>query len=524
MHTRPSKFPTASLIAVCALAISGALPCPSSAQTPAVSPPSGATSPINSDYNIREFGAVGDGKTLDSDAINRAIEAAAKAGGGTIRVPAGTYLSLSIRLKSNIRLHLDAGATIEAAKGTPESGYDAPEANDFKEFQDFGHSHFRNSLIWGENLNNVTIDGPGEINGKNLRHTNSAKDVGTANKSISLKLCRNVTMKDFTIRRGGWFAILATGVDNLTIDNLKIDTNRDGMDIDCCRNVRISNCSVNAPGDDAICLKSSYALNEARATENVTISNCFVSGYKMDTMLNGTRLYDYKEKPGASPNGRIKFGTESNGGFKNITISNCIFEKCRGLALETVDGGLLEDVTISNITMRDVNNAPIFLRLGRRMRGPEGAPVGKLRRVNISNVVIYNAESTRAAILSGIPGHPIEDVSLSNIQIWLKGGGTAEQAAIVPDEAETDYPEPFRMGEMPAYGFYLRHIKGLTMDNIQLHTMSDDARPPFVLDDVNSAEFFRVKADRTAGVNNFAFKNSSDLTMRMVEGTPDKQD
>ena len=157
------------------------------------------------------------------------------------------------------------------------------------------------------------------------------------------------------------------------------------------------------------------------------------------------------------------------------------------------------------------------------MRGPEGAPVGKLRRVNISNIVIYNAESSRAAIISGIPGHPIEDVSLSNIQIWLKGGGTKEQAAIVPDEGETDYPEPYRMGEMPAYGFYLRHIKGLTMDNIQLHTLSDDARPPFVLDDVAGAEFFRVKADRAAGVPTFVTKNSSDLTMRMVDGTPDQQ-
>ena len=255
----------------------------------------------NGQYNIRDFGARGDGVTLDTGAINAAIEAAAKAGGGTIRVPAGTYLCLSIHLQSNIRLHLDAGATIEAATGTPERGYDAPKANDFKEYQDYGHSHFRNSLIWGENLENVTIDGPGEINGKGLRHSNGPKDVGTANKAIALKLCRNVTMKDFTMRRGGWFAILATGVDNLTIDNLKIDTNRDGMDIDCCRNVRISNCSVNAPGDDAICLKSSYALNEARATENVTISNCLVSGYKVDTMLNGKRLYDYQEKPGRQP-------------------------------------------------------------------------------------------------------------------------------------------------------------------------------------------------------------------------------
>ena len=316
---------------------------------------------------------------------------------------------------------------------------------------------------------------------------------------------------------------MATGVDNLTIDNLKIDTNRDGMDIDACRNVRISNCSINSPGDDGLCLKSSFGLNEARATENVTITNCLVSGYNEGTLLDGTRQFNEERAPRYYPMGRIKFGTESNGGFKNITISNCIFDKCRGLALETVDGGLLEDVSINNITMRDIGNAPIYLRLGRRMRGPEGTPVGQLRRINISNVVIYNATAQAGVLISGIPDHAIEDVSLSNIQIWFKGGGTAEQAALVPKEDERGYPEPEFLGTMPSYGFYLRHIKGITLNNIQLHTLIDDARPPIALDDVNGAEFFRVKADKSAGTPVFAVKNSSDLTIRMVDGTNDKE-
>ncbi len=490
----------------------------------AQSAPIATVSALTGDFNVRDFGARGDGVTLDTAAINAAIDAANKAGGGTVRVPGGTYLSLSIHLKSNIRLHLDAGAVLLAAPRTETQRYDAPEPNPSTTFQDFGHSHWQNSFLWGENLENVTIDGPGEIYGKGLIRGN-AKVEGTANKAIALKWCRNVTIRDITIRHGGWFAILATGVDNFVLDNLKIDTNRDGIDIDCCRNVRVSNCSINSPDDDGICLKSSYALNEARATENVTITNCFVSGYVEGTMLDGRRLYE-RRPADRSATGRIKFGTESNGGFKNITISNCIFEKCRGLALETVDGGLLEDVSISNITMRDINNAPIYLRLGRRMRGPEGTPVGKLRRINISNLVIYNPDDNYASILSGIPGHPIEDVSLSNIQIWNKGGGTPKQAAIAPAEDETNYPEPYRMGElgdMPAYGFYLRHIKGLTMDNIQIHTLSADARPPFVLDDIVNAEFFRIKADRAAGVPAFTVKDSSDLTLRMVSGVPDKQ-
>ena len=167
--------------------------------------------------------------------------------------------------------------------------------------------------------------------------------------------CRNVILRDFTIYHGGWFGILATGVDNLTIDNLKIDTNRDGMDIDCCKNVRVSNCTVNSPHDDGICLKSSYALGYARTTENVTITNCQVSGYLEGSLLDGT--FKKETSNGHGPTGRIKFGTESNGGFVNISISNCVFDYCRGLALETVDGALLEDVTINNITMRDIINS-----------------------------------------------------------------------------------------------------------------------------------------------------------------------
>ncbi len=497
-----------------------------SAQTvPAAIPP--IANPATSDgFDVRSFGARGDGQTLDSDAINAAILAASKAGGGTVRVPAGTYLCLSIRLQSNIRLHLDAGAVIEAAQRTEARRYDEPEENDFKEYQDFGHSHGRNSLIWGENLQNVTIDGSGEIYGKGLVDglgDKAPKTSGTANKAIALKSCRNVNIKDITIRHGGWFAILATGVDNFVLDNLKIDTNRDGIDIDCCRNVRVSNCSVNTPIDDGICLKSSYALNEARATENVTISNCFVSGYREGTMLDGTRVYDPKKATGGRPTGRIKFGTESNGGFKNIAISNCVFEKCRGLALETVDGGLLEDVSISNLTMRNIGNSPIFLFLGSRMRGPQGVPVGKLRRINISNIVAYNVDPKSCVLITGVPGHPIEDVSLSNIQIWFAGGGTEAQAAITPPDRANTYPEPASFGAMPAYGFYLRHIKGLTLDNIQLHTLTADARPPIALSDVTGAEFFRIKADRGANIPVFAVENSSDLTIRMVKGALDQE-
>lgn len=510
-------------------------------------------------YDVRMYGAKGDGRTLDTAAVNRAIEAAAAAGGGTVRFPAGTYLCFSIHLKSNITLELNQGATILAADPKESKGsYDAPEPNEWDMYQDFGHSHWQNSLIWGIGLENVAITGPGLIDGKGLtrrsprpRRRLQPGDTptslgggqtgvqvqsplgesddptvmnGLGNKAISLKLCRNVLLRDFSVLNGGHFALLATGVDNLTIDNVKVDTNRDGFDIDACRNVRVSNASVNSPNDDAIVLKSSYALGFARATENVTITNCLVSGYDIGSLLDATYKRNVKEAPDHDgPTGRIKFGTESNGGFKNITISNIVFDHCRGLALETVDGGLIEDVTITNITMRDVVNSPIFLRLGSRMRGPAGMPIGALRRVQISNVIAYNADPRYASIISGIPGHNIEDVRLSNIRIYYQGGGTLAQAALTPPEKETNYPEPSMFGELPAYGFFIRHVNDIELNNVEISYAKEDMRPAFVINDVNGASFFHVKAQRAANSFAFVLQNVSDFSAYQCKGVPDTQ-
>jgi polygalacturonase len=505
------------------------------------------SAPFVGAFDVKKFGAKGDGKALDSPAINRAIDAAAAAGGGTVLFTAGTYRSFSIRLKSNVGLYLDQGATILAADPRGGDGkYDLPEPNPWDQYQDFGHSHWRNSLIWGENLQNISILGPGRIWGKGLvrsggqsrtKEQNEALDKqgpdpkagpwgypnardtvepGWGNKSISLKLCRNVIIRDISILHGGHFAILATGVDNLTIDNVKIDTNRDGIDIDACKNVRISNCTINSPFDDAICPKSSFALGYARVTENVTITNCQVSGYDEGTLFDGTYKRDFRNANGTfSPTGRIKFGTESNGGFKNITVSNCVFDYSRGLALEAVDGALLEDVTISNITMRDISNSPIFLRLGSRNRGPkETTKVGAMRRIIISDIVVYNADPKYSSIISGIPGYPIEDVRLSNIRIYAKGGGTKEQAALEPPERESIYPEPTMFGELPAYGFFIRHIKGLQMRDVEVSYLSRDFRPAFVLNNVAGAEFIHVKAQREAEVPTFVLKNVSEFSLQ----------
>jgi polygalacturonase len=470
---------------------------------------------ISGMYDVRTFGATGDGNTLDTPAINKAIEAAAAAGGGTVLLPAGTYLCFSIQLKSNVALYLDQGATVLAAEPQPGGkGYDSPEPNpEAGEYEDFGHRHWHNALIWGVGIDNVSILGPGLIWGKGLVRSvgRNPHPEGLGDKTISLKNCHNVTLRDFSILQGGHFGILATGVDNFTIDNLKIDTNRDGMDIDCCWNVRVSNCTVNSPWDDGICPKSSYALGYARATKNLTITGCFVTGgYQLGTLLDGT-LKPFAPGFRVPRTGRIKCGTESNGGFQNITISDCVFDSCGGLALETVDGALLEDVSISNITMRDIANMPIFMRLGSRMRGPQGTPVGKLRRVTISNLVASNTTGRYASIISGIPGHQIEDVKISDVYILSEGGGTKENAAIVPPEREEGYPEPTMFGTMPSYGFYIRHVKGLSMSNVETSYVREDMRPGLVLHHVDSADFIHVQAQHAPGVPVFALRNVTDF-------------
>ncbi len=478
--------------------------------TRALGAPSPSPSPSGSLVNVRDFGATGDGVTVDSPAIDKAIAYAAQRGGGTVFVPAGVYACYTIHLKSRIRLYLDQGATILAAptplEGMDSGGYDHAEPIDpaYEKFQDFGHSHWRNSLIHGEGLNDIAIEGPGLIWGKGLgRGHVYDKDMpisgkpGVGDKAIALKNCRNVLLRDFKMLQAGWFALLATGVDNLTIDNLLIDTNRDGLDIDCCRNVRISRCTINAPWDDAICPKSSYALGYPRATENLTISDCYVSGsYQIGSVLDGTWKTFLPTPKGT--HGRIKLGTESNGGFKNITITNCVFDKCRGIALETVDGANLEDITISNITMKGVTTAPIFMRLGKRMRGPRELPIGTLKRILVSNITSSGGDRT-PSIIAGLEGYPVEDVQISQCFLEQVGGGDAAMAALNPPENEAGYPEPSMFGDLPATGFFIRHARNIELSQIEVRTLAPDARPAFWMEDAQSVRLSAVRLPRQKG-------------------------
>jgi polygalacturonase len=493
-------------------------------------------------FDVRSYGAVGDGKAVDTPAINKAIDAAAAAGGGTVVFPAGTWLSFSIHMKSHVGLYLAQGATIVAAESPLPGGatgynggtYDAAEPNaPWEDYQDYGHNHWHNSLIWGEGITDISITGPGTIYGKGLSFGANrvargnypiyvAEQAGVGNKSIALKNCHNVLLRDFSILKGGHFGLLLTGVDNLTIDNLTIDTDRDGMDIDCCRNVHVSNCTVNSPWDDGICPKSSYALGYARATENVTITNCYVTGdYELGTVLDGT-FKRFAPDARVGRTGRIKCGTESNGGFKNITISNCVFDACNGLALESEDGALCEDIAISNITMRDVVTGPIFVRLGARLRGPkETTQVGTMRRILISNLTSYNAASRLCSILSGIPDYVIEDVKLSDIYQHSRGGASQDAVALRPPEFENKYPDPGMFGPMPSQGFFFRHIRNLEVSHVEVAAASPDPRPSFYLSAIDRADFIAVTAP--TGVSAFHLDQVKDLRILLSRAAKDTQ-
>ncbi len=456
--------------------------------------------------DIRDFGATGNG-TVDTAAIRAAIAAADK-----VIFPAGRYLSFSVPLRSGVHIHLSEGCVWEAADPAIHGGtYDPAEPNPHDLWQDYGHSHWRNSLISAVDVENIRVDGPGLIDGRGLTREGpgsrwrkqagefplsmrnlSAEEMailspevsamaGLGNKTIGLCRARSVTLRDFTILNGGHFAVLATGVDDLTIENLFIDTNRDGLDIDGCRRVTVRGCRVNTPNDDAIVLKAGHSLGHPHPTEDVLIADCFVSGFDEGTLYDGTRGRTRERAPDQDRvTGRIKLGTESAGDFRRIHIRDCTFERSRGLAIETVDGGNIEDVVAERLTLNEITTAPIFLRVGARLRAPEGATPGAIRNVTIRDVTAEGILPDYSALIMGLPGHEIENVHLENIRLSYGGGGTEEDAARDPGDLADAYPEPSMFGRTPAFGLWTRHVRGLSLRNVEMTTTSPDARPAVV--------------------------------------------
>lgn len=448
--------------------------------------------------NVKKFGAVGDGQHIDSKAINSVIERASRHKGDTVLFPKGKYACYSLHLKSNVTLLLQKDATILAAEPTKASGYDAPEYNADSLYQDFGHSHWHNSLLWGENLHDVTICGDGLIDGTGVLSRGAGRNrnskVTVANKALAMKNCRNVKICGIRFLNCGHFAMLLTGVDHLLIEDVIADTNRDGIDIDCCEDVIVRHCKINTLNDDAIVLKCSYALGWAKPTSDVLIEDCDVSGYDTGTLMDGTKRTTVSVVPDKDgPTGRIKLGTESSTAFRNIMVRNCRFNHCRGLAIETVDGAPLENVEFSDITMNDICNSPIYIRLGDRMRSPKGTLPSSINGVRIKNVTVTDADARYACLIYGLKDHPIRNVEIVNLSVEFRGGLTMKdfeeqngRNTFFSSRNENTYPEPSAHGIQPAWGLSIQHVDGLRLKNIRMTLKKPDGRPQLYLKDVKN--------------------------------------
>ena len=355
-------------------------------------------------FDITEYGAVSEGDPVaNTEAINAAIEAAAEAGGGTVVVPEGDFKTYTIRLQSGVNVRIDEGGIIRAARTDMynrsgeqtmegEGGnYDEPEVNLYAGLQDHGHTYFANSLFYAADMKDIMIYGEGLIDGSYMDDSGTLINVlsgsdpsnpenrtdrghnGTwyGNKAIALVRCENVVLDGIRILNGGHFAIIAEGVNNMTVDGLIVDTNRDAYNIDCTQNVTVRNSHFNSLTDDAIVLKASYGAGIFMPTKNVLIEDCVVSGYDAGSVIAGTYTTDKIVATDAcGPTARIKFGTESTCGFDTVTITRVKFERSRGFCLEAVDGSDLTNVVLTDCEMDNVSSSPIFIRVGDRARYP----------------------------------------------------------------------------------------------------------------------------------------------------------
>ncbi len=351
--------------------------------------------------DIRQYGAAPDKKPAENtQAINQAIDELFKAGGGTAEVPEGDFLIYTLRLKSNVNLHLKKGAVLHAArtdirnsyeKQVGEGGnYDEPEINLYAGLQDHGHTYFANSLIYGADIENVMIYGEGLIDGSYmedgyrkyvlqggdpqepfLRTEKGHLGEWFGNKAIALVRMKNVVLKDFSLLIGGHFAIIAEGVTNMLVDGLLVDTTRDALDIDCCQDVTVKNSTFNSLTDDALVMKASYGAGLYMPIKNILVEDCTVSGYDAGSVYAGKYTTDKLiATDRCGPTARVKLGTESTCGYELVTVRRVAFDRSRGFALEAVDGSDLKDIVFTDCTMDQVSSSPIFIRAGDRGRFP----------------------------------------------------------------------------------------------------------------------------------------------------------
>ncbi len=444
-------------------------------------------------FDVQAYGARGDGKAKNTDTIQKAIDAAYKAGGGVVYLGPGAYLSGGIVLKDNVTLYLEAGATLLSSRNIqdfePHFGANPRVTDNIRH------------LIFARDAVNVAVCGAGKIDGqgplfwKRTKPTPRAEDLwketinaewealdgGTRldvrpSPLLEFVNCRNLRIEGITVENPPGWTLRPINCESVFIHGFRVrgsvhGPNTDGMDITSCRNVFISNCDI-ATGDDALCLKSENPYGgEVAPTKNITITNCVLTG---------------------SSNG-FKMGTASQGAFENITFTNSVVYNddvplnarlISGVAIEMVDGGNIEGVLVSNIRMQNVRT-PIFVRLGNRSGNPPSGPKpGSLRGVMIDNVHATGAILT--SLVTGLPGHDVEDVTLTNIRIDTWEGGEREWMTREIPELPADYPEARMFGRLPAYGLYCRHIHGIRLENVCVESRKRDMRPLLVCEDVKN--------------------------------------
>jgi polygalacturonase len=461
-------------------------------------------------YNVIKYGARKDGNGLSTKAIQSAIDDCASSGGGTVWFPAGTYLSGTICLKSHVTLYLDAGALISGSKDLKDYPVTISIVRSYTD------NYTNKSLIYAEGLEDIAITGQGVIdgNGSSFKVGNIENDDSLRKKDefwfyksrpymIRIINCKKILVRDITLKNSPMWVQHYLLCEDLNIDgitvNSRVNHNNDGIDIDGCMRVRIANCNI-ISGDDAIVLKSTLD----KPCKNVTITNCILS----------------------SNCNAFKLGTETNAGFEDIVFSNSTIYDTHlaGITLQIVDGGSLERVSVSNITMNNVGDA-IFIRLGNRARpytGNMAKPgMGRLSHVIMDNIQGNNIGKTGCSI-TGLPGFMVNDITLSNICLTFEGGGKAGLSANEVPEVPEAYPEHDMFGELPAYGFYCRHCKNIRFNNIELGFDTIEARPAIVLDDVEDVHLKVIKAsvEVSAPVICFnAVKNALIQSCRTIRGT-----
>jgi polygalacturonase len=456
-------------------------------------------------FNILDYRAKGDGLTLNTKSIQAAIDACSKSGGGTVWFPAGRFVSGTIYLKSNVTLFLEAGAVLEGSKNLKDYPVTISKVRSYTD------NYTNKSLIYGEGLENIAITGHGTLDGKGADFI-ASDDLMKRDLSASYKVrpfmiriinCKDILVRDVTILNSAMWVQHYLLCEDVNIDGIKVNSrvndNNDGIDIDGCQRVRISNCDI-VSGDDAIVLKSTLDT----PCKNVAITNCVLR----------------------SDCNAFKLGTESNGGFENIVFNNSTIYDTRlaGITLQLVDGGTLERVTVSNITMNNVGTA-IFIRLGNRARPyNDSLPkpgIGKLSHVIIDNILGTNIGRTGCSI-TGLPGYMTEEITLSNISLTFEGGGTEENANREIPELPLAYPEHDMFGTLPAYGFYLRHGRNIRFDNIDIGINKAEARPAIICDDIEALSMKGIFAgtDANAPVIRFiGVKNAFIQSCIAPEGT-----